>query len=187
MIQQAFCFPIAAKAIILRMRSTSKIEITPFAAIEKIRNWCAYRERSQYETRSKLLEYGLDEEQADSIIAGLIAENFLNEERFAMALASGKFRIKHWGKIKIKGELRRHKVSDYCIKKALESIDGDEYIKALQKVIEKKLKLTKGNDRRKKFYSVLSHAVSRGFESDLVIDELNVILNEDNDLPDGVS
>jgi regulatory protein len=154
----------------------SPLNITPFLAIEKIKNWCAYQERSQYETRQKLVEYGLTIEEADNIITELIAENFLNEERFAMAFTSGKFRIKHWGKNKIKSGLRLHKVSDYCITKALKSIDGDEYDAILLKTMEKKLRQMKSNDRRKNFYSVVNYMVSRGFESDLVIEQLNLIL-----------
>jgi regulatory protein len=155
----------------------SPLNITPFVAIEKIKNWCAYQERSQNETRSKLLEYGLSTEEADNIITELIAENFLNEERFATAFASGKFRIKHWGRNKIKSGLKFHRVSDYCIKKALADIDENEYESTLVKVMEKKLKQTKAGDSRKKYYTVLNYMVSRGFESDLVIEQLKLILN----------
>lgn len=155
-----------------------KLNITPFIAIEKIKNWCAYQERSHSDARQKLKGYGLDEEQIDSIIADLISENYLNEERFARAFTSGKLRIKHWGKTKIKMGLRQHKISDICINTALKSIDGDEYEIILKKVLEKKIKLTKGSDKRKIFYSVLNYAVSRGFETDLAKEQLNILLNE---------
>lgn len=166
----------------MAFRTDPSKNITPFDAVEKIKNWCAYRERSQNETRQKLLEYKLSAEQADNIIVDLIGENFLNEERFATAYAGGKFRIKLWGKIKIKQGLRMHKVSDVCINKALQSIDGNEYQKVIIKVIEKKLRTERSGDRRKKYYSVLKHATARGFESDLVIDELNVILEGEKEL-----
>lgn len=145
-------------------------------AFFKIKNWCAYQERSQSETRRKLYDYGLHSEDVEQIIADLIGENFLNEERFALAFAGGKFRIKQWGRGKIKMELKKHKVSDYCINKALKSIDGNDYEKTIIKTIEKKLKLIKSSDRRKQFYSTLSYLVSRGFESDMVTEQLNNIL-----------
>jgi regulatory protein len=156
----------------------SKINITPIAALDKIKNWCAYQERSQNDARQKLYEYGMDAEHVNAIIAELITENYLNEERFAMAFTSGKFRIKHWGRGKIKMALRQHKVSDYCISKALKSIDENEYEKVLEKVLEKKIRLTKTGDKRKKFYAVLNYAVSKGFESDMVVQQLNVILGQ---------
>ncbi|MBL7921582.1 MAG: RecX family transcriptional regulator [Bacteroidia bacterium] len=145
-------------------------------AEHKIKQWCAYQERSQNETRYKLYEYGLKELEVEEIISKLISENFLNEERFAMALAGGKFRIKHWGKIKIKIELKKHKISDYSINKALKSIDGDDYINMLTLVLEKKIIQTKVKEKQKLFYTVLNYAVSRGYERDLASDQLNKLL-----------
>ncbi|MBL7911069.1 MAG: RecX family transcriptional regulator [Bacteroidia bacterium] len=142
----------------------------------KIEQWCAYQERSQNETRRKLYEYGLHEQDVEQIISGLISENFLNEERFALALAGGKFRIKHWGKIKIKIELRKHKISDYSITKALNTINDDDYLKTITLVLEKKLRQTKSKDKQKLFYGTLNYAVSRGFERDLVTEQLNKLL-----------
>lgn len=145
-------------------------------AEHKIKQWCAYQERSQNETRYKLYEYGLKELEVEEIISKLISENFLNEERFAMALAGGKFRIKHWGKIKIKIELKKHKISDYSINKALKAIDGDDYINILTLVLEKKIRQTKVKEKQKLFYTVLNYAASRGFERDLAGDQLNKLL-----------
>ncbi len=145
-------------------------------AEHKIKQWCAYQERSQNETRYKLYEYGLKEVEVEEIISKLISENFLNEERFAMALAGGKFRIKHWGKIKIKIELKKHKISDYSINKALKAIDGDDYINMLTLVLEKKIRQTTIKEKQKLFYAVLNYAVSRGYERDLASDQLNKLL-----------
>lgn len=142
----------------------------------KIEQWCAYQERSQNETRRKLYEYGLHEQDVEQIISNLISENFLNEERFALALAGGKFRIKHWGKIKIKIELRKHKISDYSIAKALSAINEDDYLKTITLVLEKKLRQTKSKDKQKLFYATLNYAVSRGFERDLATEHLNKLL-----------
>jgi regulatory protein len=151
--------------------------ITPFAALEKIKKWCAYQERSQYDARKKLMEYGLQPDEAEAIIADLISENYLNEERFATAYASGKFRMKGWGRNKIRSGLRLHRVSEACIKSALEKIDDAEYIAVLEKLIAKKMKLLKG-DERKKGYAVLSHLVSKGFESDLAAEHLKLSLQD---------
>ncbi len=153
-----------------------KLLLTPEMAELKIKQWCAYQERSQNETSNKLYEYGLKKEEVEHIIASLISENFLNEERFALALAGGKFRIKHWGKIKIKIELRKHKISDYSIAKALNTINEDDYLKTITLVLEKKLRQTKSKDKQKLFYGTLNYAVSRGFERDLATEQLNKLL-----------
>lgn len=158
----------------------SQIKLSPELVQQKIMSWCAYQERSQHETRNKLDGYGLSSEDTEAIIANLISENFLNEERFATAFASGKFRIKHWGKNKIKVELKKHRVSEHCINKALKSIDMDEYLSVIEKVIEKKIKLIKTDNEQKKFYSVLNYLISRGFESDLVRENLGKLRDEND-------
>jgi len=156
----------------------SKIKLSAEAAQYKIKNWCAYQERSQHETRQKLYEYGLYSEEVEAIIANMIEENFLNEERFAIAFAGGKFRIKNWGKIKIKIELKKHRVSDYCINKALNAIDPNQYEVVIKKLIEKKTKLIKPTRPQKCMYAVLNYLISRGFESDLVRENLSKLQDE---------
>ncbi len=151
-----------------------KIILSLPVAIEKIKNWCAYQERSHFETKTKLYEFGLSTTEVDEVIALLIGENFLNEERFAEAFTRGKFRIKHWGKNKIKNELKYRKISEYSIKKALKQIDDDDYYATLKKVIARKIAETKEKNAFKKKHKVYQYAVSRGFESNLVSDILKL-------------
>ena len=115
-----------------------KIVLDYKSALLKAQKHCAYQERSQQEVRNKLFEWGLHSADVENAIVELISANFINEERFAMQLASGKFRIKHWGKVKITQALKLHKVSAYCIKKALQQIPDDDYEKSLRKILEKK-------------------------------------------------
>ena len=139
-------------------------------ALIKAESYCAYQERCQQEVRDKLYSWGLHEIQVENVIADLIASNFINEERFAKAYAGGKFRIKKWGRVKISIELKRRKISTYCIKKGLAEIEEEEYIKTLQKVAEVKIKATKERDSKKKKYKVMNYLLSRGFENDLVVE-----------------
>ncbi len=153
----------------------SKKKLTPLVAEEKIKSWCAYQERSQQETRNKLYEYGLHEKEVELIISNLIESNFLNEERFAIAFAGGRFRIKKWGRIKIKLELRARKVNDYCINKALKQINENDYFVTLEKLIQQKFDQTKEPNAIKKYYKVLQYATSRGYEKDIIADILKEI------------
>lgn len=157
-----------------------KIKHSPESAWPAIQTWCAYQERSQYETRLKLMAYGLSPEQSDELVARLISENFLNEERFALAFAGGKFRIKHWGRNKIRAELRKHQVSERNMRTALTAIGDEDYLKTIRHLIDKKIPKP-GTDRRKDFYGTLRYLVGRGFESDLVTDALNLKLERNND------
>lgn len=142
-------------------------------ALLKAQKYCVYQERSQQEVRDKLYEWGLHRDDVENVIVELISENFLNEERFAIAYARGKFRIKKWGKIKIKQELKHHKISTFCINKALTEIDNIEYIYTLKEIISKREKTITDKHPAKKKYKIINYAVSRGFEADLVKELLN--------------
>lgn len=135
---------------------------------KKILKYCAFQERSQQEVRDKLYALGLHRREVEQAIGELIAEGFLKEERFALAFAGGKFRMKKWGRVKIKNALREKKVSEPLIKQALAAIDQRDYLKTLQQVISAKAKNTKEENPLKRKYKLASYAIQRGFEPDLV-------------------
>lgn len=149
-----------------------KKKLTPNQATIKAQLSCAYQERCQQEMRDKLYDWGLHSNDVENIIANLISDNYLNEERFAKAFAGGKFRIKKWGRIKIRIELKKRKISDYCIKKAMQEIDEQDYIKTLNSVLAKKLKENPKGKLQVRNYKAAQYAASRGFESDLIWDTI---------------
>ena len=138
----------------------------------KAKNFCAYQERAQQEVRNKIYEWGLHSNDVEQIITALIEENFLNEERFSCTYVLGKFRIKNWGKIKIRHGLRLKKISDNLIIKALGKIDDEDYIHTLELILEKKSKLILEKDPYKKDFKLMQYALSKGFEKDLILDVL---------------
>ena len=152
--------------------------LTPQQALQKIKQYCAYQERSHYETKNKLFEFGLKPKEVDDIIATLIEENFLNEERFACAFATGKFRMKKWGRQKIENELKLRKVSSYCINTAMALIENSEYEKTLRTVMMKKWKGTKGIQVYQRKIKTAQYLISRGYESDLVWKALKEVGDE---------
>ena len=150
-----------------------KIKITdPKQGLVKAAKYCAYQERSHQEVRDKLYEWGLWKKDVEEIILQLITDGYLNEERFAIAFAGGKFRIKKWGRIKIRIELKKKSVSDYCIKKALGEIDDREYIRTMKEIIEKKLKGFRSYKLQVRNYKIAQYVISRGYEPELVWDLL---------------
>ena len=147
--------------------------ISKSEALTKLQRYCAYQDRCHQEVRSKLLDLGIYGDDLEEVISELIQENFLNEERFARSFARGKFRIKKFGRNRIKQELKMRAVSAYCIRKAMTEIEEDEYLKTLSEVIDKKFNsIREENDFTRKG-KVAKYAISRGFESKLVWELLN--------------
>lgn len=160
-------------AFLVLMDAPKKQKITDEKlALEKAGHYCAYQERSQQEVRDKLYEWGLWPAAVENIIVKLIGDGFLNEERFAKAYATGKFRQKAWGKIKIKQGLKLKKVPDVLIKKALNGINYDDYLETLRIIIEKKSTILNESNAYKRRYKLQQYALGRGFESDLITEVL---------------
>jgi regulatory protein len=103
-----------------------------------IYRYCNYQERCHKQVRNKLYDLGATTTEVQQLITDVIEAGLLNEERYARSFARGKFRIKRWGRIKIRQHLKADQVSDYCIKKAMLEIDGDEYTTVLLRLAEKK-------------------------------------------------
>ena len=152
-------------------------KLTPHQARSKAEAYCAYQERSQQEVRDKLYHWGLHREDVEEIIATLVTDGFLNEERFAMAYASGKFRMNGWGKMKIKQGLKQKAVSAPLIRAALASLDEQEYRDKLLSLLEAKARLEKEQHPYKRKNKLVRYVLGKGYESELILELLN-----DNDL-----
>jgi regulatory protein len=137
-------------------------------AVAKIRHYCAYQERSHREVKTKLRSFGLSFTQIDDILAQLITDGFLNEERFAKAFAGGKFRMKQWGRLKIENELQAHGLTARCIAIGLKEINSADYRKTLEKLLDKKLQEYAPLDAFTQKKKAAAFAIAKGYEPDLV-------------------
>ncbi|HRN57291.1 MAG TPA: RecX family transcriptional regulator [Agriterribacter sp.] len=140
----------------------------------KIKHYCAYQERSHKEVMGKLYALGLYKKEAELLVSQLIEEGYLNEERFAIQFAGGRFRIKQWGKKKIEQALKEKEVSSYCIKKALAQIDAGSYRQTLEQLAAAKWKQLKGEKnifiKKRKLQD---HLLQKGYEYELVKAEVS--------------
>lgn len=145
-------------------------------ARKKLEQYCAYQERCHKEVVQKLRLLGMQQQASDHIIAHLIANNYLNEERFAVAFARGKHRIKNWGKIRIEQELKMREISKYNINKAIKLLDEEDYLENFEKAAVKKWIDIREKDLSKKKQKWTAYFLRKGFEYNLIYDKLNELL-----------
>jgi len=149
--------------------------LTKEQALQKLKHYCGYQERCHSEVKEKLYSLGVWNKDHDEIISSLIEEGHLNEERFAIAFAGGKFRMKQWGKVKIKYELKQKQVSEYSIKKALKQIDEEEYIKTVSELAKDKYESLKKEQRLVRKKKTTDYLLQKGYEHDLISKMLTAI------------
>lgn len=144
--------------------------------MQKAKHYCSYQERCHAEVKEKLYSFGLRKTDTEALLSKLIEEGYLNEERFAIQFAGGKFRMKQWGRIKIKYELKQKQVSEYCIKKALKQINEKEYIGILHKLANRKWQSLKGEKNLFiKLRKTQDYLLQKGFEPGLAGEVLKEI------------
>ena len=143
-------------------------QLTWEKALQKMKHFCAYRERSHYEVKEKLYALGLHKPEVEKMLSLLIEDNYLNETRYATLFAGGHFRQKKWGRKKIEFELKQQKISSFNIKKALAVIDETEYRQTLQQLALKKWQTLRGQQPINKMAKTLAYLVQKGYEPGLV-------------------
>jgi regulatory protein len=142
--------------------------LTKEQALQKLRQYCAYQERSHAEVVQKLWDLGVSSKEHDEITSTLIEEDYLNEERFAKAFAGGKFRMKDWGRKKIYYALKEKKVSEYNIKIAMREIGEEDYEKTLLQLAEKKYELLKSEQYLVRKKKTMDYLMQKGFEPPMI-------------------
>jgi regulatory protein len=147
-----------------------KQQLTKEQALQKLRHYCAYQERSHVEAKEKLYSFGLRRQMVEEALAQLIEEDYLNEERFAIQYAGGKFRMKQWGRVKIKHALKQKQISTYCINKAMKELDEADYEKTLHKLAGAKWATIKGPGVNQfvKMSKTTDYLLQKGFEPELI-------------------
>ena len=148
-------------------------------AIKKIEHYCAYQERCHEEVEAKLRTMKMDSDEIDQIIAHLIKDNFLNEERFACSFARGKHRMKQWGTIRITNELKFRRINQRLITTALKEITPEEYYETFEKLALRTWDNCRETSSLKKRKKVCDSLLRKGFESNLVYEKVKELESMD--------
>ena len=141
----------------------------------RLERYCTFQERCHQEVKTKLHKLGAFRDTSDVVISHLIQNDFLNETRFAMLYVRSKFSIKKWGKKRIVNELKKRKITDNNISKALAQIQDDDYRLTFDELAQKRWNQLHRNKEpksklKKKWVNYLQY---RGWENELIFDSLN--------------
>lgn len=149
--------------------------ITWQEAYRKATAYCAYQERTRREVEEKLRSLHVLEADIEPLLAQLEVDKFIDELRFARVFAGSKFRLKKWGKIKIRQEMKARGVADALIRQGLNEIDPDAYEQTLHELLEKKNHQERASEPLQRKQKLLRFAMSKGYEQDIIWDVLNAL------------
>lgn len=148
-------------------------ELTVAEAQSRCEALCSRAEHSTGDIQRKLWQWGIAKADAERIIDHLVDERYIDNARYASAYVRDKMRYNAWGRIKISQGLRAVGVSDADVRMALAEIDEEEYHAILRTVIDRKRRqLPDDDDEYTKRTKLIRHALSHGFEMDIVLDNV---------------
>jgi len=159
------------------MKHRNESELLHIAA-----SFCSTAERCIRDVREKLVSAGASPETENRIIARLLKEKFIDESRFCRCFVNDKFRFNRWGRIKIGYELRKKDIVAGLISEALSQIDEEAYESALYALLKEKKRTAKGRTEQDLFIKLYRFAISKGYESNLAVQQLKNLFNQSFDV-----
>lgn len=152
-------------------------------ALSRAAALCSASEQCPSDIHAKVIKWGLEPPEAARVVAELIKEHFLDEQRYARAFANDKYRFQHWGRVKIRYALRGKGIAEAAIETALdECIDTDDYLTDCVALLRTRMRgmsqPLSPSDRAR----LCRFAAQRGFEMDVISRALSRCRVEADDL-----
>ncbi len=138
-------------------------------ALAKATEICSRSEKCSFDIVLKCREWQLPREETDQLVAFLIQEKFIDQQRYADSFVSDKFRFNKWGKIKLAYALRQKQMEEKYIREALSRLPVDAYREVLSDLLSAKARSVIAKDAYTRRNKLLAFALSHGFEQEEAI------------------
>ena len=146
---------------------------------------CAQAEHCQQEMRDKMKRWGVSADAQERIVARLVEERYIDDERYARAFVKDKIRYNKWGRRKVQQGLWLKRIDADIQKRVLDDVDDSEYLAVLRPLLKQKVKSVKADSDYERNQKLVRFALGRGFTFDLirqcldVDDDMNIEEDED--------
>lgn len=146
----------------------NKKEMTGQQAYQKLTDLCARSEHCQQEMIEKMRQWGVSEEEQAQVMARLVKERYVDDERFARAFIYDKIRYNKWGRRKVEQALWMKHIDEHVSKPILDEVDDEEYLNILRPMLKQKRKGINAKSEYEATMKLIKFALSRGFSMDII-------------------
>lgn len=138
-------------------------------AYQKLAALCAMSEQCCHDVMTKMRRWEVPPEMAERVVAQLVKERYIDEERYARAFVRDKFRYNHWGRVRIEQELKMKGIASRHIELGMEELKEEDSQEALREMLQKKRPSVKGKSEYEIRGKLIRFALGRGFAIDDII------------------
>ena len=135
---------------------------------------CAQAEHCEQEMRDKMKRWAIEPDTQDRVIARLIKERYIDNERYARAFVKDKIRYNKWGRRKVMQALWMKRIDDDILHQVLDEIDDKEYIDVLIPLLKQKRKAIKAKSDYELNQKLVRFALGRGFDFSIICQCMDV-------------
>lgn len=143
-------------------------EMTEKQALSKLMALCARGEHSSGEMLQKMRLWGIDEEAQARIMARLVSEKFVDDERFTRAFVNDKIKYNQWGRRKIEQALWAKGIDSDVQRRVLDEIDENLYLDALRPLLKSKSHSISARNEFDRQMKLVRFAMGRGFSMEQI-------------------
>ena len=129
---------------------------------------CARSEHCQWEMQEKMRRWELDDAAQARVMARLVKERYVDDERYARAFVKDKVRYNKWGRRKVEQALWQKRIDDDIRERVLDEVDEEEYLNVLRPLLKQKRKSIKAGNDYELNQKLVRFALGRGFTYDII-------------------
>lgn len=145
-----------------------KQEMTALQAYQRLTALCARSEHCQQEMIDKMRQWGISEEERAQVMARLVQEKYVDDERFCRAFVYDKIRYSKWGRRKVEQALWMKHIDESISRPILDDVDDEEYTRILLPLLKQKRRSIKATSEYELTMKLIKFAMSRGFTMDII-------------------
>ena len=143
-------------------------EVTEQGAYLQLAQLCARSEHCQHELTEKMRRWGMSDEAQARVMARLVGERYVDDERYARAFVRDKIRYNKWGRRKVEQGLWAKHIDDDIRERVLGEVGADEYLSVLRPLLQQKRRSVKADSDYELNQKLVKFALSRGFTYDII-------------------
>ena len=119
-------------------------------------------------------DHGVRETVQNRVIARLVKERYIDDERYARAFVKDKIHYNKWGRRKVQQALWQKHIDSDVQQRVLDEIDEKEYLDVLRPLLKQKRKSIKAASDYEQNQKLVRFALGRGFGFDIIRQCLDV-------------
>jgi regulatory protein len=118
--------------------------------------------------------WGMDKDVQERVVARLVKERYIDNERYARAFVKDKIRYNKWGQRKVRQALWLKRIDEDIQQRVLDEMDEKEYLDVLIPLLKQKRRTIKANSDYELNQKLVRFALSRGFDFSIIRQCLDV-------------